>query len=145
MSEQLKQAQSPVKEATRLQASSSFGVIFAFTGVVVLGIALLFAWNKGYLTSAPTASSAAALNIVYMDMGSIVSVATKKYLDNANKDGKSNPSAMGKEFSDRLSIVLNEYKAGGVIVLDGRYVLASPDGRDVTKEVAKKLNLELDN
>lgn len=134
-------------QPTAAQSKSS-NIILIAIGIALIGLAIVFAWNKGYFaksSGAAVLSQASPIsNIVYLDVGGIISAATKKYIDGSKKSGQADPSVSGKEFSNHFAALLDEYKKNGAIVIDKRYVVSAPDGHDITDEVAVKLELVLD-
>lgn len=125
---------------------SSFNIVIVFVGVIVLGALALFGWKQygGHFRS-PVAQASTISNVVYLDVGGIISAATKKFINGSKKEaGKNDPATSGKEFSNRMAALLDEYRRTGVMVLDKRYVVTAPDGHDITSEVAAKLELVLD-
>jgi hypothetical protein len=155
MTEQIEQAQlvadqnmDDKKTETIAQKISSHSTLLIFVIVVAVGAATLIAWNKGGLFNGSSSAyvvgqGPAISNIVYLDMSGIISAATKRFLEQKDNP-KADPSLSGKEFSIRLASILDEYKRAGVIVVDQQYVLAAPDGHDITREVAAKLDLTLE-
>lgn len=125
---------------------SSFNVAIVFVGAIVLGALALFGWKQyGGHFGSPVAQASTISNVVYLDVGGIISAATKKFISGSKKEaGKNDPATSGKEFSNHMAALLDEYRRTGVMVLDKRYVVTAPDGHDITSEVAAKLELVLD-
>jgi hypothetical protein len=120
---------------------NAFNPLYTFIGVVILGLVVLFVWRNN--PAAQTGTSSQIANVVYLDSSAVISAATKQFLDAPKKDGV-DPAESGKEFSKRLKNVLNEYTRTGLLVLDSRHVVASPEGHDITGQVAEKLGLTLE-
>jgi len=146
MTEQAKQAQQQGKPTEQTQpAISSASIAIVFIGVIALGALALFGWKQYGGRFSPVVQVSTISNVVYLDVGGIISAATRKFIEGSKKDtGKNDPTTSGKEFSHRLAALLDEYRRAGVMVLDKRYVVAAPDGHDITSEVAAKLELALE-
>ncbi|MDD5056522.1 MAG: hypothetical protein PHQ60_02015 [Sideroxydans sp.] len=128
-----------------LPVKSNSNVAIVFVGVLVLGALTLFGLKQHAGHFASPAAQSTITNVVYLDMGGIISAATKKFIEESKKEtGKNDPTASGKEFSNQMAALLDEYRRADVLVLDRRYVVAAPDGHDITNEVAAKLDLVLD-
>jgi len=121
------------------------GSLLIFVGIFMIGAGVIAAWHEGIIfKSAPAQVPASAIsNIVSLDFGGVISASTRQFLEES-KINKADAAAKGKEFSNRLATVLNEYKDAGVIIVDQRYVIAAPDGHDITADVMAKLNLKAD-
>lgn len=133
--------------ATRSSLGQYAGVMGVFAGVIVMGVLVLSLLGKGNGDTPPTFAAkkeskyAPIKSMVYMDYGAVVSAATTQFLEDS-KAGKIDAASSGKEFSTRMAAVMNEYKDDGMVVVDKRYIIAAPDGHDITDDVMAKLKLK---
>lgn len=141
------------KSAEAIPSSNSksfFLSMLAGIGAIVV-ISILIAWNKGYFSrdnsgagqGASTSNVVSISAIYFIDTNAILSAATKKFIADTSKNDQLDPNSRAREFTQNYAALMNEYKAKGILVLDSKAIAASPDGHDITSEVAERMGLVL--
>jgi len=52
--------------------------------------------------------------------------------------------AAGKQFSVKMVSVLKEYTDKNIVIFDSSAIISTPDGHDITQEVADKIGIKLE-
>ena len=127
---------SPVLSAAGPAFEMKFCIVGAVVCALVIGSAVWFKWFHDSSTS--DAVAAGAPRIVVVDTAKIIVAATNKALASpktAEETGK---------LGARLVEAIQQYRAAGVLVLNGYSVISVPPDMDKTAEVAAKVGVKLE-